>query len=297
MNYKTIKIFPFINFFYFSSNFNFFLPSNYNNVLFLIFLKKNNSYLKKIFNISSNFNAFNVFLNKSNTLNLINKFYTSLDLNLKYFLFNKNNNNLKLYDLKKKFLKNFFEYRNFLNFILNLKSLKFKSYFKKINIMKFFFIKKSYNLFYYNLKHVLLFLKLFLNYSDLNFFLKNNFIFLNRALITNDKFLNKNDIIEIIYFKFYFIYLFKIFKNIKNYEKYNNKNFNYSNLKNLKKSKIVKNFNSNKFFFFSKFYFYESDYKSLSFFFINSNFNFFSNFNYKNSFLNFFLFNLYKWKE
>lgn len=257
----------------------------------IIFFKKNNSSLKKIFNLS---------INHYNNRNLINFKFTKTNLN--YFLklehnsLNKNLNFLKLIDLKKKFIKNLIEYRNFFNFIFNLKKMKFKNFFKNFHLFSFFLKKFFSNVILFNLKHVVMTLKYIFNYSDYFFLLKNHFIYLNRNVISTDKFLNKNDLIEFLYFKNYFFYIFKInsviFKKNILY-----KNFSYSNTKNLQKSQTIKFFNNYFFSFFNKNFYYESDYKTLTFILINNNFSITSFLNYKSSFFNNFLINLYKWKQ
>ncbi len=291
MNYKLIKIFSFFNLYIYSNKLNFLVLNGYNYLYLIIFLKKNNSSFKKIFNISLN--------SYQNKPSLNSKF---LKINLTYFLkinfnnLNKNFNNLKLLDLKKKFIKNLIEYRNFFNFIFNLKKLKFKNFFKNFHLYFYFFKKIAPNVILFNLKHVVMMLKYIYNYSDFYYLLKNNFLYLNRKIILSDKYLKKNDIIELLYFKNFFFYISKINSLI---FKKNNlyKNFSYTNIKNLQKSQTIKLFNNFFFSFFNKNIYYENDFKTLSFVLINKNFCISSFLNYKFFFFNIFLINLYKWKQ
>lgn len=202
-------------------------------------------------------------------------------------------------DLKKKFIKNLIEYRNFFNFILNLKTYKFKSFFKKFNNINYFIKLKSINFFFYDLKHVLINSKIIFNYSDFLYLLKNSFFFKNRQKIYSNELLNKNDLLEILFFKHYFIYIKKINNlNLKK-KKFNNKNFSYKNIINLKKSNFLRIFNNSSLFVFNKNIFYEIDLKTLSIFILNINKNISNSSlnNYKIYFINFFLINLYKWKQ
>lgn len=106
--------------------------------------KKNNSIFKKQ---NINKNIYNIFYKKYNFLeSLTNKncFYLN-----KYFSFFENNNssninnlNLKLLDLKKKFVLNLYNFKNNFNLILNKKKTKKKTLFKNFKLFIYFFKKK-----------------------------------------------------------------------------------------------------------------------------------------------------------
>lgn len=288
MNYKFIKIFFFFNIYTYTNKLNFFISNKYHYLDLIIFLKKNNSSLKKIFNIS-----INSYQNKPLLYSNFFKINLTNFLKINLTNLNKNLNNLKLLDLKKKFIKNLIEYRNFFNFVFNLKKLRFKNFFKNFHFYYFFFKKISTNVILFNLKHVVMFLKYIYNYSDFFYLIKNNFLFLNRKVVLTDKYLKKNDIIEFLYFKNFFFYISKINSLI--FKKNNlHKNFNYTNIQNLQKSQTIKLFNNFYFSFFNKNVYYENDFKTLSFILINKNFSISSFLNYKFFFFNIFLINLYK---
>lgn len=290
MNYKNIiKIFYF--FFIFFLNYksvylnNFLLFSNY--FLFLnnlFFFKKNNSSFKKINNLNNPFNL----LQKKNS-NLI--FLRKKIFKNKYFIFFNevnsqqfmNNSNLKLIDLKKKFILNLFDFKHSFNKLLNSKKLKKKSLFKNFNLF-FLYFKKNNFFFEYSLVHLLIKLKFIFNYSDYVFLNSNNNIFLNRNNLLKNKMINlyKGDIVEFTISNYFYLYLSKI-----------NNYFNIIKLK--KKNKQYLNF----FFFdlFNKSKNCESSFKSNSLIFINNLINYRFVSNYFNFFINYYLIKLYKWKN
>lgn len=278
--------------YFFFYSFKTFIPFNYhfNYLDYLLFLKKNNNYFKKISinNLKNNFFY---------SCNYIYKFYKKQNL-LKFNNNNSinNNNNLKLIDLKKKFYSNFFQYINFYNMLKNNKKIT-----KKKNKITDLFLKfnckiNNYYLLNYQLFNILINSKFILNYLDYIYLLANNFIFINRKFIKikNIKliYINKNVIIELIFFKFYYNYILKIKKFTTFYK---NINFNYSNNLFIYKNKYLKKYINNNYFFFNKIINLEIDYKSLSLFVLfNYFYNLYNVFNIKHFWINIFLINIKK---
>lgn len=298
----------YIFFFYtFSNNFFFSLETNLNfNYINFLILKKNNAVPNKISNLeklSTNFN----FLEKINqTKYFFNTLYSNQRTKLN-FLINLNNNvlyynkiSLKFIDLKKKFFKTLLENRFFSNYLLNFKKNKFKNYFKNYKIFLFFFKKNNFNFYSHNFLNLLLFSKFFFNFSDLNWFLSKNFIYLNRKKINELKIIlfkiNKNDLIELNFFKTYFIYLQKKLQFLK-YNRIlvfnNNKNFSSFYL-----TKVVNRLNNYSYSHYSTFLNIEVDFKTLSIIYLYSNNknNFINKF-FKDIFVNNYILDYYKWKK
>lgn len=282
-------------YFYFN-NFNYFI--NY-----FIYFKKSNIFFKKINNLETNFNKitmnsyfFNNYLfNKNfyiqqNKLNIKILFFTTNEFNLK--------NNLKFIDIKKKFFKNLIEKKNILNFLLSYRLKKYKVNRKNFNYY-FYYYKKLNSSFNTNILNILLFSKFFFSYSDLIFFLSNNYIFLNRKIFKPynlnklyQLYFFKNNIIEISFNKFYTIFLKKniYFFNLMS----NHKNLNYKNSKSLYCNNYLKKINNFNYIFFNKFIFFEIDFKTFTIIFLYYNIiNYYTNLN-KNYYINHNLIDFYK---
>lgn len=138
---------------------------------------------------------------------------------------------------------------------------------------------------------ILINLKYIFNIFDYFFLIGKNKIFLNRKNLKNSKIIvKKGDLIEILYWKFFFFYLVKL-----NFflVKINQKNFKPKNIDlstktlNSKFSKIL-NYGYNN--FFSKYTFFENDFSTLSFFLL------YDNIKIMNNYFSYFYFSLYRWK-
>lgn len=155
----------------------------------------------------------------------------------------------KVIDLKKKLCKillsnkiNFKQYfiylekfnRNFFKYV------KFSKNWNKIVLILFDFVK---------IQNILIFSRFLTSFQDVNFFIKNSFIFKNRLPVSN-KFIycKKLDFIELLVFKDFYLYNLKCCKFILNYRldkllktKKSVSEYSLNNLKIFKLSKFIKN--------------------------------------------------------
>jgi hypothetical protein len=204
--------------------------------------------------------------------------------------------NTKIFDIKKKNFLLIKKYRNNFRFLFFKKKKYNKSFFNIVRNFKKFNSNKFFKHIEVSIQSILIKKFIIFSYSDFDFFLKNNFIFLNKKKINQKKKeIKKNDLLEIIVFKNYFIYLIRnIFSIIKlrniNFlkKKINPKNKIKSNNYFTKKIKVdffTKDNQSNMF---------EIDFSTLSLFFLDS-FITYQNLNFKTKrYSNFFYINYYK---
>lgn len=226
-------------------------------------------------------------------INLKNDFFIYFVKSFKYF----NSSNQRLIDLKKKSFLFINKSRSNFNKVF-LKRKKFNKSFLSL-------IKKKKNLLNINtigyselsVHSLLIKNKVFLNYSDFFFFLKNRYFFLNKNHLNLKKKIQNGDFLEIILFKNYLLYLLKNFILMNKI-----KNINFIKKKiNFKTKKIIDNYLLKKL----KIDFYnknnlsnliEIDFLTLSLFLIKSTTNL-NNLNFKTKkFLNIFFLNFFKWK-
>lgn len=206
-----------------------------------------------------------------NLINFKNQFgfFKKIDF-LKNFFFSKNDFNKNInfdkeflnYDKKKFFIKNYdFSEKKYIYYNSNRNLLKYfflKNKKRKHYLNKFFKkFSKLNNINYFDclefsLKNILLNSNFFLSIKDINFFLKNGFIYLNNKLAKNiNKNIKKNDIISIVFNKYYY-FLYKNYLNIFNSIFFNKKMFFRKSLNgNLKKDII----------YIEKFYYTKNDIK------------------------------------
>ena len=211
-NYN-IKIFIYLNFFFFlfTNINNIFLISDIRFIDNIIFFKKFNSILKK-----KNLNTASLFTNlKSNSKFDLNSSYKYIFFKNKILINqieeNQLQNNMKFFDLKKKFFKFLTNYKSLYNFYFFKKFNGKKSNFKAFS--RNFFFYKNFSLFFENNKliQILINLKYIFNTLDYFYLVDKNKIFLNRSVLKNSEILlKKGDLIEIFYWKFYFFYLIKL---------------------------------------------------------------------------------------
>jgi hypothetical protein len=213
-NYIPYKIFtrlksPFTIGYFFKKNI-----SKYSKLQNIIAFKKKSGFLKKKTKLKNflllrlnnlkNFRLFNSLTKKNkflkNNMNIFNSRLFSVktthhhDIN-------------KFIDLKKKWYKIFINNRTLLKSFLNIKKNKQfqlnKTFYKlikrdiKVNVLKSEF----------SLSNILIRSKFILTQTEANFFLKNNFIFVNGLCITNPHYtIQLNDVVNIIFFKNYFFF-------------------------------------------------------------------------------------------
>jgi hypothetical protein len=130
---------------------------------------------------------------------------------------NKNIMNCKNYDMFSKNYFLFYKNRNILRYFLKFKlnrQYKFNKLVKNL-------IKKSlFNfiyLFEYRLNNILIKSQFFFNHRDADFFIKNNFVYINGVIINNPNYLIKSfDIISLSYDKYYYFFYRKSLNNISN---------------------------------------------------------------------------------
>lgn len=176
---------------------------------------------------------------------------------------------------------------------------------KKFNRSFFNILKKQKKTIFNNfansidlsIQNTLIRCKIFLNYSDYFFFLKNNFIFLNKKGLKIQKKIKKGDFLELFFLKNYLFYLIKNsfllnkLKGINFFKKkisFKTKKLSHNYL--LRKIKIdFLNKDNNRTLL-------EIDFSILSFFFIKSNLNFFNLTLKTKKFYNIFYTNFLKWK-
>ena len=292
-NYN-IKIFIYLNFFFFlfTNINNIFLISDIRFIDNIIFFKKFNSILKK-----KNLNTASLFTNlKSNSKFDLNSSYKYIFFKNKILINqieeNQLQNNMKFFDLKKKFFKFLTNYKSLYNFYFFKKFNGKKSNFKAFS--RNFFFYKNFSLFFENNKliQILINLKYIFNTLDYFYLVDKNKIFLNRSVLKNSEILlKKGDLIEIFYWKFYFFYLIKLNSYL---FKVNQKNFKSKNIDlslRILNNKFAKILNYSYNTIFSKYIFFENDFSTLSFFFVYNNIKLTSNF------FSYFYFCLYKWKH
>jgi hypothetical protein len=257
---------------------------------FLINFKKINTKLNKFENLPINLillkDKIPLFNNNFKKLsNLKQLFFFSLTYN-----FNNKNNSTKTIDLKKKFVLNLKLFRYNINKVLNLCQFKKKKNYKSFLIYYLIF-KKFFFFLEISIMHILLKSKFIFNYSDYIYLKKKNYLFLNRSSLSLTKqpiFINKNDLIELIFNKYYVFYLIKL-NNLffKLFYKNNNLFLDMAN----KKKNITKIF-----FFFNLFnnsYIFETCYKTNTIFMINKLLSIKHNSNYLSNLLNFYFFQNY----
>lgn len=320
--FKNFKIFKkILNFYSFSLN---------NKILFSFKFKYSWVFIKndfnKFYNLSFNFYQFNEFFYKNNfninfdKFNLLNNY---INFKNKFGFFKKINSIKNYYINKNNLTRNYNFESNFNNFKID-RNLNFKNYdfvekklfyylnnrkiFKNIfqkNKKKEYYLNKFFkkiiknksknfiNFFEFSIKNILLISNFLLSKKDLNFFIINNYVYLNNNLLSNINYiLKKNDIVSIIYNKYYY-FLYK------NY--LNTINFNFIKYSNFLRRNKYDNF-KNEFFFLNKFLFFkndipnyiEVDYISMSIFLVYNNI-----FNYNSQelkILNVFLKRLNNWK-
>ena len=205
----------------------------------------------------------------------------------KYFLFIKSLNtkfnkfnNLKIFDLKKKFIKNLYEFKNYLNIFLLKKKVKNKS---NLKFFKYFYKYFKYNKFFfeYSVINLILKLKYIYNYSDFYYLINIRYIFINRNVIFKKYIclINYFNILEFVFNKLYINYLIKI----------------YALYKLKKKKKRIYKFYWNFYVLdvFNKSYFFENCYKTGTIILILKDFTFFFISNYLSYYINYYLIKLY----
>lgn len=195
-------------------------------------------------------------------------FFLQNHLLLFYFQNNNFSSSIKLLDLKKKFFKNLFDYKLLNQNLLSIKLKKKKKNFLDFKLFNYFFKKNNFSNIYIFFLNLFFLLKLIITYKDLFYLLNNNFIFLNRKRINFFKnsfiFLKKNDIIELIFFKYYFIYINCFFSTIKFLSK-KSYALNLNNKKSFYFSKILFLYLNNYFIYVNKINYIQSDLKTLTF--------------------------------
>lgn len=168
------------------------------------FFKKINS-IKNIYLTKYSFFKSNLDLNISKNIfndNLVFKNFDFVERKLFYF---KNN---------RKILKNIFKKNKKIENHMN----KFLKKISKTNLLNYL------NTFEFSLLNVLLNSGFFLNKNDIFFFIKNKYVYINNKVITNINYeINKGDIINLCYNKYYFFLYRKYLNNLNlNINKYNN---------------------------------------------------------------------------
>jgi len=284
------------------NDFNKFYNLSFNFLQFNEFFYKNNSniYFDKFILLNSYVNFKNKF-GFFKKINSIKYFYINRSILTKNYNFDNNINNYKIdrnlnfknYDFSEKKL---FYYLNNRKILKNIfKKEKKKEYYlnkflKKIIKNK---NKKFVDFFEFSVKNILLISNFILSKKDLNFFINNNYIYLNKKILRNNNYILKiNDIISIVFNKYYY-FLYK------NY--LNNFNLNFIKYNNFLRRNKNNNF-KNEFLFLNKFLFFkndvpnfiEVDYISMSIFLVYNNI-----FNYSShelKILNIFLKRLNNWK-
>jgi len=226
------------------SKFDKFYFNNLENYFFIEFFQNlyNDNYFEKFF-IIDNFikhkNKFGLFkkINSIKSIYLIkNNFYKSdLDININKNLLNENliyknfdfvERKLFYFKNNRKFLKNIFKKNKKIKHYMNkfLKKISKSSYFNFLNKFEF------------SISNILLNSGFFLNKNDISFFIKNKYVFINNKVITDiNKEINKGDIINICYNKYYYFLYRKYINTLNlNVNKYNNffRKFTNNNLKN-----------------------------------------------------------------
>jgi hypothetical protein len=161
-----------------------------------------NLYLIK-YNFFKNYNNINYSLIKSVASDSL--IFKNFDFVEKKLLFFKNN---------RKILKNIFKKNKKIEHNIS----KFFKKMSKINNLNYL------NMFEFSISNILLNSHFFLNKNDINFFIKNRYIFINNKVISNLNYeLNKGDVINICYNKFYYFLYRKYINNLNfNINKYNN---------------------------------------------------------------------------
>lgn len=226
----------------------------------------------------------------------------------KKLIFKKLLNRPKLKQKSSKFIDNT---SRFLSIIISnrniIKLIFFKKYTKQKNITKFLInISKKHNYAIDRISNFLFFILIqshfFFFLNDINFFIKNKFIFINDKIITNKFFeVGVNDCIKLVNFNSYFDYLSNIYKF---FEKKKSK-IKYKQWKTFKTNKLnitAKRWLPN---FLDKFLFYrldipkylEVDFFTLTIIYIYND----KNILYKNKiflkFISFYLIKMYNWKK
>jgi len=193
-----------------------------------LWLKKQVTFLKKKNNLLNNFYEITQ-KNKASIENGETSSYYSLSTNNNlYRLYEHSTNTLdfsKVIDLRKKVKKTILENRkNLVNFLLNgsKRSKKISSLVSLLGKKKIWFMCNILEL---NIIHVLLNSCLVKSYMDAINFIKNGYVYINRRMVSNTKYVvKKGDVIEIFYSKLYFRYLLQFrFINEKTYLKIRNK--------------------------------------------------------------------------
>jgi hypothetical protein len=203
----NLNIFFFFNNYFIFYFFNFVYKNFY--IYFYILLKIKKTYSSVKLKYKLNFFDFKnkIYSNLQNDNFLLKKTYF-------FYIFNflKKKKKIKFFEIKKFYFSNIKNRQLYKLFFVN-KNINTKKITKKLNILNktknHFFLKKII----FSLKYILLINHMLLSKNDLFFFLKKKIVFLNRLNINNpNKILKQNDIIEFIYFKFFFVYLLKISK-------------------------------------------------------------------------------------
>jgi len=204
-NYFFVEFFPNTNSEIFFDKY--YLIENYikfknKNGLFKKVNSVKNLYLTK-YNFFKNFNNLNL-----NSIKIVNKdslFFKNFDFVEKKLSIFKNN---------RKILKNIFKKNKKIDFYVN----KFFKKFSKMNNYNFM------NVFEFSISNILLNSQFFLNKNDVFFFIKNKYVYVNNKSIFNINYeVNKGDIVNICFNKYYFFLYRKYINNLNlNVNKYNN---------------------------------------------------------------------------
>lgn len=265
------------------------------------FIKKNNTISSSFFNkkLDFFFNEFNIKKNfdESSKINnftnfKIQNFYKNFFYNKEYDFYSSKN-----FEFKKKYKNTIKLNRLIFNFFLKkriFREFKFNKFFKKT-------IKLDYNnflyLFNFNLNFVLIQSNFFSNSKDIDFFIKNRFIYVNdKIATTSNLILTKYDIIKISYNQYYYLYhRFFLNRILNNLLKLNNK-LNYLNKLNNINTKIPNWIYNIIFFKEGVPKFLEIDYLTMSIVVLFNSVEFFNLNFFILKFLNVYLNRLYNWR-